>query len=513
MLLAIFALVGSLAGLSTNAQQTLTWTPITFTTDAGEVTQAERATITVPEHHATNSGGQITLPIIRFRSTSSRPGVPIVYLAGGPGSGGIASAKRDQYFPTAMALREVADVIFFDQRGTGDAEPSLRLDMKFAAASDASISSSQARLMFKTIADSAAKDIRSRGVDLSAYNTQENADDLESIRLALGADKIALWGHSYGSHLGLDYIKRHGGHVSRAIFGGINGLDQRWRYPSEGQTWLESIDAATKADPRLTALMPDFLGTTRHAIANLETNPARVQTGDKTTLIGADEIRTLFVLSGGESDFVKRLPLIVSNLNKGDVAEYAGPVNAVLRNRSLGTAMTYSMHIASGVSQQKLDRIAAEAPGTILRDAINYPFNDDGFRNAWGADDLGESFRSPVVSSVPVLFLSGTLDGRTSVAGAREVKKGFRNSTHVILHGAAHDIYGETPALMDLMTRFMRGEHLKDTTLVIPVEFHGPDEPALVDELHTLVLSGGTSSAIARAKEMRAPGSGKDLTS
>jgi pimeloyl-ACP methyl ester carboxylesterase len=350
-------------------------------------------------------------------------------------------------------------------------------------------------------------------VDLAAYNTRESADDVESIRLALGADKISLWGHSYGSHLGLAYIKQHGAHVSRAILGGINDLDQRWRYPSEGQTWLESVDAATKQDARLKAVLPDFIGTTRRAISKLEANPARITVNGQTVLIGADEIRTLMVLQGGESDFVKRLPLIVSNIDKGEVAPYAGAVRAVLRGRPLGTAMTYAMHISSGVSKSQLDRIAREAPGTILRDAINYPFSDDGFRTAWGVDDLGESFRSPVVSSVPTLFLSGTLDGRTSIAAANEVRKGFRNNTQVILRGAAHDIYGETPALTNLMTRFMRGEKLRNTTLDIPVEFHGPDEPALVQELHSIVLSKGAAAAIARAKEMRAPGSGNDLTS
>ena len=517
LLLAIAALIDP-ARIVLNAQtaqapQKLEWTPLTFTTDAGETTDAERAVITVPERHANPGGAAVRLPIIRFRSKAANPGAPIVYLSGGPGSSGLGAAKRDHAFPTAMALREVADVIFFDQRGTGSAEPSLGLDMRFDLASDEPIGSPKARAMFRTVADSAVKLIKARGVDLAAYNTRESADDVEAIRRAIGADKIALWGHSYGSHLGLAYIKQHGTHVSRAILGGINALDQRWRYPSEGQAWLESVDAATKQDPRLKTVMPDFIGTARRAIEKLETNPARVTVNGQTVLIGADEMRTLIVLQGGESDFVKRLPLIVANLDKGDVAQYAGAVRAVLRGRPLGTAMTYAMHISSGVSQNRLDRIAREAPGTILGDAINYPFSDNGFRSAWGVSDLGDSFRSPVVSSVPALFISGTLDGRTSIAAANEVRKNFRNNTQVILRGAAHDIYAETPALTELMTRFMRGDKLRNTTLEIPVEFHGPDEPALVQELHAIVLSKGAAAAIARAKELRAPGSGHDLTS
>ena len=513
VLLSIAALIDP-ARLALHAQkaQSLEWTAFTFTTDAGEVTDAERTVISVPERHANRSGPQIKIPLIRFRSKAAKPGAPVVFLSGGPGSSGLSAARRDQHFPGVTALREVADVVFFDQRGTGAAEPSLAVDVRFDLASDEPIGSPKARDMFRKVADSVARIIRGRGIDLAAYNTQENADDVESIRQALGSEKIALWGHSYGSHLGLAYIKRHGAHVSRAILGGINGLDQRWRYPSEAQTWLTSIDSATKADPRLRAVMPDFLGTTRRAIEKLAANPARVTVNGQTILIGADEMRTLMVLQGGESDFVKRLPLIVANLDKGDVAQYAGAVRAVLRGRPLGTAMTYAMHIASGVSPRQLDRMAKEAPNTILGDAINYPFSDNGFRTAFGVPDLGESFRSPVVSSVPTLFISGTLDGRTSIAAANEVRKGFKNNTQIILRGAAHDLYGETPQLIDLMQKFMKGDKMSNTTLTIPVEFHGPDEPALTEELRALVLSSGPAAAIARAKELRAAPD-KDLTS
>jgi predicted Zn-dependent protease len=48
--------------------------------------------------------------------------------------------------------------------------------------------------------------------------------------------------------------------------------------------------------------------------------------------------------------------------------------------------------------------------------------------------------------------------------------------------------------------------------LTVPIEFHGPDEPALVEELRSIVLSSGPAVAVARAKELRASRN-KDLTS
>jgi pimeloyl-ACP methyl ester carboxylesterase len=116
-------------------------------------------------------------------------------------------------------------------------------------------------------------------VDLAAYNTVESADDLEAIRAALGAERINLWGHSYGSHLALAYVRRHGEHVQRLIVGGVNGPGQRWRYPGDGQALLERVDSAVRAHPRLSPLVPDLVGTTRRVLARLDAEPARVRGG------------------------------------------------------------------------------------------------------------------------------------------------------------------------------------------------------------------------------------------
>jgi pimeloyl-ACP methyl ester carboxylesterase len=61
----------------------------------------------------------IELAFVRFKSTAKNPGPPIVYLAGGSGGSGIGAARGSR-FPLFMALREIADVIAFDQSGCRD---------------------------------------------------------------------------------------------------------------------------------------------------------------------------------------------------------------------------------------------------------------------------------------------------------------------------------------------------------------------------------------------------------
>ncbi|MCP4885575.1 MAG: alpha/beta hydrolase, partial [Planctomycetaceae bacterium] len=96
--------------------------PYTFETQSGATVEAERGTFRVPENRKrTTPGKSITLKYIRFPATTESPGPPIVYLAGGPGGSG-TEAARGSRFKMFQSLRQLGDVIAFDQRGTGMSE-------------------------------------------------------------------------------------------------------------------------------------------------------------------------------------------------------------------------------------------------------------------------------------------------------------------------------------------------------------------------------------------------------
>ena len=92
--------------------------PIKFKPINGDAVDAERGVFEVPEDRRDPRSRRIKLTYVRFPSRAARPGPPIIYLAGGPGgtASGTAMGAR---FPIFMALREVSDVIAFDQRATG----------------------------------------------------------------------------------------------------------------------------------------------------------------------------------------------------------------------------------------------------------------------------------------------------------------------------------------------------------------------------------------------------------
>ncbi|HEX8922871.1 MAG TPA: hypothetical protein VF766_15460, partial [Pyrinomonadaceae bacterium] len=96
--------------------------PYVFENGKGEKVEAELGVLLVPENRRNPQSNLIELAFVRFKSTAQNPGAPIVYLAGGPGGSGTGTATGSR-FSLFMAMREVGDVIAFDQRGTGMSKP------------------------------------------------------------------------------------------------------------------------------------------------------------------------------------------------------------------------------------------------------------------------------------------------------------------------------------------------------------------------------------------------------
>jgi len=216
------------------AAPTITLESTTYQPAVGDPVAAEMGTLVVPESRRNPSDKTVSLKFVRFASTSDNPGSPIVYLAGGPGGSGIESARGTR-FPLFMAMREFGDVIALDQRGTGKSEPSMGCSERYMIAFDKPLNRAEAEAAMAGAMAQCFTRLRAEGIEPNAYSTVESADDLNDLRIALGAKKLSLWGISYGSHLALATLRAHGVHIDRAILAGIEPLDATLKLPSDQQ--------------------------------------------------------------------------------------------------------------------------------------------------------------------------------------------------------------------------------------------------------------------------------------
>ena len=137
--------------------------------------------------------------------------------------------------------------------------------------------------------------------------------------------------------------------------------------------------------------------------------------------------------------------------------------------------MTFAMDCASGAPAERLDRIRREAEETLLGDAVDFP--QPYICDAWPHAAPDEAFWAPVRSGIPVQFISGTLDGRTPISNADEVRGGFRNSGHLVLEGAGHsdDLLLSSRRIPEIILSFLRGGPAVDEVAPVPFRIFVPE--------------------------------------
>jgi pimeloyl-ACP methyl ester carboxylesterase len=377
---------------------TLKIKPYVFENEKKEKVDAEFGTLLVPENRSNPESNLIELAFVRFKSTAKNPGPPIVYLAGGPGGSGIWTAKGSR-FPLFMALREIADVIAFDQRGVGYSKPYLQCFDRLALPLDVAPTREAAIKELREKSRSCASYWRDiQRVDLTGYNTNESADDLEDLRKALGVTQISLWSISYGTHLAFAAMRRHPTSIHRAILAGTEGPDHTYKLPSNIQKHLEDLAAVIKADPEVGKEIPDFLGLMKSVFDRLDAKPETVEITDPQTKLKVKVIVNKFVMqyivaSNIGTTVSARFPALFYRASKGD---FTNPAQVWLSQSrdEIGSAMSYMMDCASGQTAARRERIAREAKGTLLEDIFNFPFPD--VCTEWNAPDLGDEFRAPL---------------------------------------------------------------------------------------------------------------------
>lgn len=438
--------------------------PVTFVSDRGDSVAAERGTLLVPEDRRRPDGRKIELSYVRLRSTSPTPGAPIVYLAGGPGGSAQLSASGRR-FPAFMRLREVADVILFDQRGTYGSN-NLSCPGPVGGPPD-SVARSEAVALeaYREWSRACVQHWSGQGVALASYDAVESADDVEALRRALGVPRLSLWAISYGTQLAQVIVRRHPRLADYLILAGSEPLDAGIKLPSETDLQLARVDSALRLDAAAQALVPSLTALVDSVHRLLDRRPARVVTrkesGDSSVIgISRFEVQSAVAFSFGNSAILRSLPQLYLSMANG---EFAGIAPLVLRLRHLNsTAMTATTDCATGAPAKIVARARDESTGSHFGMAANFPFPE--LCTDWPSHPMPEALLRPVSTDIPTLFIVGTMDGRTPPANVDRMRPGFSRSRELVIEGGAHDddLITSDPAIVETMIAFLRGSMSAD---------------------------------------------------
>jgi pimeloyl-ACP methyl ester carboxylesterase len=419
----------------------------------GVESEAQCGKYEVWENRATRSGRRIAIniAIVPARMRAREPD-PVFVLAGGPGQGAVSLAG--QVMPLFAKLNDSRDVVFVDQRGTGESNP---LDCE-----DDDDAPLQSLFEDSLPGDVVRKCLAGLDADPRQYVTSIAIEDLDEVRSALGYDKLNLWGGSYGTRAALEYLRRHGDHVRTMVLDGVAppSMKMPLSFVADGEAALRKLVAGCEAQARCRHAYPDLGGTIRDLREELALHPERVgiqdpRTGERETIRVNQNVflsglfRPLYV-----AELASLLPYGIESAAHGDfnplLAQNLEFADDVSENLSLG------MHL-SVVCAEDIPRITAEDLAAASHSFFGRALVDD-FISAcriWPRGPVPADYYDPVRSKVPALLLSGGIDPATPPRHAEEVAATLPNAKHLIAPQVGHGVSerGCAPRLIEAFVR------------------------------------------------------------
>lgn len=453
----------------------LQFEPYVFETSRHGHIDAEVAFIEVPRRHDDPDGPSIRLRVVRLASLDPESTAkPVVYLAGGPGGSGVGTARGARW-PVFDRVRQQTDVLLLDQRGTGLSERVEDCPWQHGLAAGQTAEPSQYLAELSALALRCVEFWRAQGVDLEAFNSKESAHDIELLRRALGVDRVSLWGMSYGTHLAMAAMRYHGSHIERAVLMGVEGPDDSLKRPLDADRLLQQLDRQLRNSPASSVLGIELLESIKHLLYQLEIEPGqgRIRRFGSTVevRIGVFDAQLAIAAALGRGETIRILPLTIAEAQRGNYDILAELVHAVRQALGSFSAMPLAMDIASGVSAERLALVRQEESLSMLGQALNFPF--PGISELLGIPVLEDDFRGPLISTLPVLMISGELDGRTPAANAEAAAAGLIDVRHLLIENAGHDdALWLAPGVADRIAEFLAGAAKTDERLAgPPLEF------------------------------------------
>ena len=216
------------------------------------------ARLSVPFDYNNPSKGSFSLKLVKHpaKIRTKRVGSMLVN-PGGPGFGGTDLPENaESYFSTTLI--DTFDIIGWDPRGTGESTPAVdcvdNYDKYFTDDPTPETEAEHQVLIDVSKAFNAECEKRS-GEILPYISTNATARDMDTIRAALGEEKITFFGFSYGSELGATWATMFPSTVRAAVLDGATdptsnymqgGLDQAKGFETEFTKFLAQCSANKK---------------------------------------------------------------------------------------------------------------------------------------------------------------------------------------------------------------------------------------------------------------------------
>ena len=410
---------------------------------------AQCGQIEVWEDREAKSGRRIPIQVAVVPARSrAREADPLFIFAGGPGQGAISLIG--QVMPLFARINTSRDLVFIDQRGTGESHP-LKCD-------DEGGLSVESMLEDRIPEELVVECLKKLDADPRQYVTTIAMQDIDDVRQALGYDRINLWGGSYGTRAALEYLRLFPAHVRSAVLDGVapSTMQLPLSFTFDGDSAFESLLVACEAEKGCREAYPKLREDIAYLRVSLRARPVKAVVADPLTGVEdaipvtepgflASLFRPLYV-----AELASLLPLGITSAREGNFNPLFAQNFEMAED--IGDDLAVGMHL-SVVCSEDVPRITPEALASAGKGFFGRGLVDD-FIDAckhWPRGKVDPAYYEPIRSDVPVLLLSGGIDPATPPRHAEYVARTLPNALHLVAPNLGHGVsaHGCAPKLIE----------------------------------------------------------------
>ena len=438
----------------------------------------------VPEQHRNPVGPTIKLPVAVFKSAAPTPAPdPIVYIEGGPG-GAVGDTLTYLLAGDLPVLTANHDLIVYDQRGVGFAQPNLGCpEVTASDLADAQVQLSPDDKASHDIAVIAVcRDrLTKQGINLGAYTSAEGAADLNDIRAVLGYAKLDLLGVSYGTRVALTMMRDFPDAVRGAVLDSSVPL-QANLVEDDGANFDRSFRlffAACAADATCNANAPTLQEDYRATVAQLNNQPITTSVKDDKTgttvpvVVDGYTLTSLVAQMFYDKTATSLIPRLIAQVRRGDTVILNLLIEAVgITGPDINIGTYYSILCSEEVPFNSPERTAALAKTLPPELQAIFAANARAYFDVcaqWPVSPINPVETQPVTSAVPALVLSSDNDPATPPDYGKQVAGTLVKGYLITFPGIGHSILGNGGDCgLKVMTAFINDPTTQPMTDCVP---------------------------------------------
>ena len=401
--------------------------------------------------------GTITIHVERLPALGVAKGVMFL-IAGGPGQGsahsfGLGSPDSADFY---RFLFPGYTLVAYDDRGTGDSGllrcPSI--EGPFTSATEQAAVSACADAL---------------GATRAFYGTLEHAEDLEAVRASIGADKVGLWGVSYGTKLAMAYAFVHPDRVDRLLLDSVLPTDLPDPFFSNVLRAMPTTLSTFCGGGACQAATSDIVGDVAAVANKLEATPVsgkvlQLNGSTRTERIAGEDLLGMIVDADLNPGLAAVMPAALHEARLGDLRPLLrifefDSVGAAEAPEDLSSALFAATSCHDGPFPWQANTPVGDRPALVQAAIAKLPAGSFGpfgswaaklgnaqFCLSWPTPSGGVTYGNGTLPNVPVLAVSGGFDMRTPTASATAVASLFPQGRVLVVPGVGHSVVTADPS-------------------------------------------------------------------